>query len=114
MIETIINNWFLILVFATVAFCGFLAAKRFLEMPTSAQKEAIKKWLLFAVAEAEKQLGSGTGQLKLRLVYDWALDRFTWLAFIPFTTFSGWVDESLEEMKKQLENKAIKKYIAGE
>lgn len=35
------------------------------------QKEKIVEWLVYAVTEAEKQLGNGTGQLKLRLCYDW-------------------------------------------
>ncbi|MFR6482019.1 MAG: hypothetical protein ACLUPD_10785 [Anaerotignum faecicola] len=40
------------------------------------QREKVKEWLLLAVTEAEKELGSGTGQLKLRYVYDLFLRRF--------------------------------------
>ena len=73
----------------------------------------LKEWLIYAVAAAEKELGSGTGQLKLREVYDKFIDRFPILAkFIPFTTFSNFVDEALETLDKWLENNvAIQKYV---
>jgi hypothetical protein len=78
-----------------------------------AQKIAnVKEWLKWAVVEAEKALGSGTGQLKLRYVYDLAISQFPWIvSFISFEMFSGWVDEALEWMKGQLDNSKINKYI---
>ena len=49
---------------------------------------------------AEKELGGGTGKLKLRYVYDLFLTKFSWLAkIISFEQFSELVDEALEEMK---------------
>lgn len=72
----------------------------------------VKKWLVYAVTVAEKQLGSGTGQLKLRTVYDMFMTKFPKLSiFIGFDTFSGWVDIALEEMNKLLENPAVKNYV---
>lgn len=73
----------------------------------------IKEWLKLAVIEAEKALGGGTGQLKLRYVYDLAVKQFPWIvALVTFDVFSGWVDEALEWMKEQLEqNKAINNYV---
>ena len=72
----------------------------------------VKKWLVYAVTVAEKQLGSGTGQLKLRTVYDMFMTKFPKLSiFISFDTFSGWVDIALEEMNKLLENPAVKNYV---
>ena len=63
----------------------------------------IKEWLKYAVVLAEKELGSGTGQLKLRKVYDMAVTKFPQIMlFISFDTFSKWVDEALEWMNKQL------------
>ena len=68
------------------------------------QKSKVKEWLKYAVSEAEKQLGGGTGQLKLRLVYDWFVEKFPAIAaVVPFKVFSAWVDEALETMKKWLE-----------
>ena len=72
----------------------------------------IKQWLKLAVVEAEKALGSGTGQLKLRYVYDLAVKQFPWIVtLITFEIFSGWVDEALDWMRDQLkQNSAIEGY----
>lgn len=78
------------------------------------QKEKIAEWLKYAVTEAEKYLGGGTGQLKLRQVYDWFTDRFPIVAAIlPFRVFSAWVDVALETLEKWHENKNIEDYIKG-
>lgn len=64
-----------------------------------------KNWLVWAISEAEKMLGSGTGQLKLRYVYDAAVVRFPILAkIIPFTMFSKMVDAALVIMHEMIEN----------
>ena len=62
---------------------------------------------------AEKELGGGTGKLKLRYVYDLFLTKFNWLAkVISFEQFSDLVDEALEEMKRLLEsNNAVKEIV---
>lgn len=68
------------------------------------QKQKVIEWLKWAVVEAEKALGSGTGQLKLRQVYDWFCEKFPILAaIVPFPVFSAWVDIALETMRKWLE-----------
>lgn len=112
MMEYLINNWFMIVALLAVLFVCFMVVRKWLSKPTTEQIANIKQWLLLAITEAEKQLGGGTGQLKLRFVYDWAVERFAWVSVIPFTTFSSWVDEALAEMKKQLaENEAVKAYV---
>lgn len=64
-----------------------------------------KNWLVWAVSEAEKVLGSGTGQLKLRYVYDMAVLRFPIVAkIIPFKLFSGMVDAALKVMSDMIKN----------
>ena len=80
------------------------------------QKAKIKEWLKWAVVEAEKLLGTGTGQLKLRQVYDWFCEQFTFLsAIVPFKVFSAWVDTALETLDKWLtENKQITAYVKNE
>ena len=78
------------------------------------QKEKVAEWLKYAVTEAEKYLGGGTGQLKLRQVYDWFTERFPIIAAIlPFRVFSAWVDVALETLEKWNENKKIEEYIKG-
>lgn len=71
------------------------------------------EWLEYMVTEAEKILGGGTGQAKLRLVYSWFTDTYPFLsAILPFGVFSAWVDEALKTMNEWIaNNKNIKKYI---
>ena len=87
----------------------------FLNMPTNVQIKQIQEWLLYAVARAEKELGSGTGQLKLRYVYDMFIARFPHLVkFIGFEAFSGLVDEALDIFKEMLQqNKDVNNYIGN-
>jgi hypothetical protein len=78
------------------------------------QKGNVIQWLVFAVTEAEKALGSGTGQLKLRYVYDLFAGKFPVLSrFLSFEVFSDWVDIALDEMRVLLANKNVKSYVEG-
>ena len=99
-----------LVIVAIALVCGIIW---FVKLPKNKKIANIKEWLKFAVVEAEKELGSGTGQLKLRMVYDMAVKQFPFIVqLIPFDTFSGWVDETLDWMRSQLdENKAAKEYI---
>ena len=106
MIDWLASNWysviFVILAVLVVAY-GITAGK-------------VKEWLKFAVTEAEAYLGSGTGQLKLRQVYDWFILQFpVFSKILPFFIFSKMVDNALEWLKYQLENNAnIKAFIDNE
>lgn len=86
---------------------------KFFKKPKDQQIKDLKEWLLYAVIKAEKYLGSGTGELKLRYVYDLAISKFPFVSvFIPFEIFSKYVDEALEQMKDMLDkNENIKEYI---
>ena len=85
----------------------------FIKLPNATKIANVKEWLKWAVVEAERQVGSGTGQRKLRMVYDMAAKQFPWLVqLVTFQSFSEWVDESLEWMRAQLsENKAAQEYV---
>ena len=80
------------------------------------QKKSVKEWLILAVSEAEKALGTKTGQLKLRLVFESFIKIFPIFSkFVPFETFSKWVDFALVEMKKMItSNKTVNEYIKGD
>lgn len=79
------------------------------------EKKNIIEWLKYAVAEAEKALGGGTGQLKLRLVYEWFVTQFPVIsAVVPFKVFSSWVDIALETFDKWLSNTKFVEYIGYE
>lgn len=75
-----------------------------------------KEWLRWAVMVAEQELGTGTGQAKLHMVYDMFVEKFPALASVlPFGIFSKWVDLALEWMDEQLaKNEHIKMLIEGE
>jgi hypothetical protein len=69
------------------------------------QPKKVKEWLLWAVIQAETTLGGGTGQVKLRAVYDLFVERYKIISFlVSFETFSKWVDVALDEMRVMLEN----------
>jgi hypothetical protein len=62
-----------------------------------------KEWLKWACLQAQKELGTGTGQAKLRMVYDLFIEKFPWFStFVSFATFSAWVNEALVWVNKQL------------
>ena len=86
----------------------------FLKLSKERQKEIIIEWLLLAVVKAEKELGDGTGQLKLRFVYDLFIDKFRFISMlISFSQFSELVDQALDTMRDMLDsNKQIKDYVA--
>jgi len=111
----ITENWFVIVALAAVAGATGYAVYAFVKMPSDKQLNKVREWLLYAVTKAEKELGGGTGQIKLRYVYDMFVARFAWLAkVISFEMFSMMVDEALEKMKTMLEsNKAMQELVTG-
>ena len=74
---------------------------------------SFRNWLVFAVSEAEKALGGGTGKLKLKYAYNIAIKYFPTLTkMIPFRLFSVMVDNALETMRAMIDtNKAISDVI---
>ena len=113
--EFIIENWPLIVAALAVIAAVVVAVARFIGLPTETQLAKVKEWLLWAVTEAEKDLGGGTGKLKLRQVYDLFVQRFPWLAkAVSFELFSSLVDEALDEMREMLDNnQAVKAFVEG-
>lgn len=113
--EFIVDNWAVIVAVLAVLSVAVVAIVRFVGLPTASQLAKVKEWLLWAVTEAEKELGGGTGQLKLRQVYDLFVTRFPWLAkLISFELFSDMVDEALEQMRHLLDtNTAVAAFVTG-
>jgi hypothetical protein len=104
------NSYVLIVSIAVV----LLAATALLARLGVIQKDNALQWLVFAVTEAEKALGSGTGQLKLRYVYDLFAGKFPVLSrFLSFAAFSDWVDIALDEMRFLLTDERVKAYVKG-
>lgn len=90
----IVENWFVIVAIAAVGGSIGYAIYSFVKMPSDKQLNKVREWLLYAVTKAEKELGAGTGKLKL---------------------FSMMVDEALEQMRTMLDsNETVQKLIANE
>ena len=85
----------------------------FIKLGKEKQLEVVREWLLLAVIEAEKALGSNTGKIKLRYVYDLFITKFKYLSLvISFDQFSLLVDEALDVMRDMIiSNKSIKDYV---
>lgn len=109
----ITENWFVLVALASVAAGAAYTVYAFVKMPSTKQLNKVREWLLYAVTMAEQELGGGTGQIKLRYVYDMFVTRFTWLAkVITFKMFSMMVDEALEKMRAMLEsNPAVQELV---
>lgn len=109
------DNWYLLVGLGAVLFCIVLFIMQFVNKPNSEQLKAFTEWLKYGVTLAEKKLGSGTGQLKLRMVWDLALTKFPWIERImEFERFAVYVDEALLWLNKQLEsNDNLSHYVEG-
>jgi hypothetical protein len=118
MMTWLIENWMVVFGLAVAVIIAVLVVYRFFGLPTDKQVEKIKEWLIWACVEAEKALQSGTGQLKLRQVYDMfcAVPAFSWVAkVISFDVFSEWVSDALITVKEMLvNNEALSTYVYGD
>lgn len=98
----------IIVLYAIVIAIAVVGVVYFYCLNKTEQLRKIKEWLCYAVVAAELDLGEGTGQLKLRYVYDWFVDKFGILAyFISFELFESLVDDALETMKDLLSDEQI-------
>ena len=112
----IINNIDVIVGIVALVFALGVAVYKFINLGKEHQITKVKEWLLFAVVQAEKELGEGTGQIKLRYVYDMFVSKFKFVQFlVSFDEFSEMVDDSLDIMRGMLTtNNKVKEYIGGE
>ena len=114
-VEFLANNWSIIIAVIAILVVAGVAVYKFLQLPTNAQIEKVKKCLLAWVISAEADLGGGTGKVKLSVVYGYFVTAFPILKnFVSFETFSRWVDEALDIMREMLkENTNLKQVIEG-
>lgn len=117
-VDWIIANWFLIVALAAGLGVSVWAVIRFTGLPTEKQKVKIREWLIWACIEAERELQSGTGQLKLREVWNkfCGIPVFATAAkFISFEMFSEWVKDALVKAKEMLvKNENLASYVYGD
>lgn len=113
--DFIVKNWYIIVALAAALGVSAGYVFQYFRLNGEAQLKKVREWLLWAVTGAEKELGGGTGKLKLRQVYDLFVTRFPWLAkVLSFQKFSDMVDDALDEMRKMLEsNRAVRNLVEG-
>lgn len=113
MINFLYENWISIVIIIAACVIAGKCIYDFCKLPIDKKYSKVKEWLLYIVAEAERILGSNTGVLKLRFVYNEFINAFPIVSkFISFKNFSKLVDIVLEEFNSILEkNKDIKNYV---
>ena len=79
-INFILGNWVVIAVAIAFISVGIMSIRKMFALSLEKQIERIIQWFFWAVVEAEKSLGSGTGALKLSFVYGQFAIAFPWLA----------------------------------
>ena len=108
-VNYIVNNWdFVLLIVAALAAVIFFAFK--------GNKSVVMKMLYALVTEAEKDLGSGTGSLKLAQVVTAIYPKLPAIlkAFISEKTLTKWIEDALTAAKDNWKKNAnIAGYIAG-
>lgn len=106
--EWLVDNWSLLVVLVCAIGGVVFGCKKFVQSGKTNQLKKVKEWLLFACVEAERDFGSGKGQLKLRYVYDMFVEKFGVIKYIvTFEEFSKMVDEVLESAIEFFENRQI-------
>ena len=102
-------------ILTTIAIIIFLLLVTVSVIMAANQKKKVVEWLKYAVSMAEKELGEKTGQLKLRRVYDWFIEKFPFLSsLITFKHFSKWVDIAIKTLDNWIDSKnEIANYICN-
>ena len=115
MINFLADNWFYLIILIAIIVIIARLVYQFFKDPSSVDLSKVQEWLLWAVMQAEKQLGGGTGQLKLRYVYDMFIARFPAISkVLTFEAFSIMVDIALAKLNEMLQNnKKVQAYVYG-
>ena len=110
----LINNYDVIIGVIVLITISSLSIFKFIMLGKEKQLDKVKEWLLYACIEAEKSLGSGTGVVKLRYVYDLFCSKFSFLKLlVTFDEFSNMVDDALVTMREMLlSNENIKRIVS--
>lgn len=126
--QWLIDNWTLIASLLAAIALASLKVRNYLRLSAEEQEkaeeaakarltQAVADWLLRAVTEAEKELGGGTGKLKIRAVYERAIEVFgpELTQVLTLEQLDALAQKPLDEMRKLLEsNGAAAHYVNGE
>ena len=90
--------------------CGIVAGyyiNYFIKLPSNSKLEMVKNWLLYATAQAEHEMGAGTGKLKLAKVYSMFVEKFPQIAaYLKYEKFCDMVNEALVTLRHLIESNA--------
>lgn len=109
----LIGYWLFFIALILISIIIIYGVYVFIKMPSDEQLNKVKEWLLYAVTQAEKDLGGGTGKIKLRYVYDKFLIKFPYLIqVISFEDFEILVDQTLIQFRALLSsNQSLQNYV---
>ena len=112
-IPHLIGYWLLFMALILISIIIIYGVYVFIKMPSDEQLNKVREWLLYAVTQAEKDLGGGTGKIKLRYVYDKFLIKFPYLIqVISFEDFELLVDQTLIQFRALLSsNQSLQNYV---
>lgn len=125
--QWLMDNWTLLASILAAAILASIKVKKYLQAEKEEQERmkqeardklirAVSDWLLRAVTEAEKDLGSGTGKLKIREVYEKAVGLFgpEFTEIISLERLDEMAQKPLEEMRELLDkNYKLRAYVEG-
>lgn len=126
--QWLIDNWTLLASLLAAAALAVIKVQKYLKLSETDKAKAeeaakakltnaVSDWLLRAVTEAERELGGGTGKLKIRAVYERALEVFgpELAQIITLEQLDAMAQTPLEEMRKMLEaNSSAAEYVKQE
>ncbi len=104
----LVEYWFVIVVFVCVLFVLIVHIVKFLIMEPNKKLSFIKDTIFSLVLMAEKELGSKTGEAKLKLVITTFYKKYPFARFIlPENKLIEVIEESVVEMKNILKKNFI-------
>ena len=110
----IATYWFELLIGCILLGAIGTSIYKFSKLPIDKKYSRIRAWLLYAVTQAEKDWGSGTGPIKLSQVYNMFVARYPFIkTFISLETFDALVDSALKEMRELLKKEEVVAAVAG-
>lgn len=109
--ELMMNNWFLVIIGICLICILIIFIKNLLSAPTDVQVKVIKEFIYMLILNAEKELGSSTGQAKLAMVIKefYSTCPIDLRSLIPEQMILEFIEEGVERMKKYFENDSVVK-----
>lgn len=101
----VIENLFWLIIFIYIIAAILRPIKKYIQRPPAQRQKILKTYIYNLVLEAEKKLGSKTGQAKLALVVKTFYSKCPadLRRFIPESCVLEWIEDCVQDMKYSLE-----------